>query len=139
MLGEPVPRLRCRCSKIVVLQFLSAERNVFVPFKKSEKNQISLLNSKSSTAVLLRYTLVRSVTTSKIFDLFVSFWLYKGFFHSSRLNEWNDLSGHYNVCDLVHMRVWLVAYLWALIEFRKYHQISKIPKPKCVSGHSEQL
>ena len=25
------------------------------------------------------------------------------------------------------------------IKFRKFHWISKIPKPKCVSGHSEQL
>ena len=38
--------------------------------------------------------------------------------------------------------VWLFGSLWTVtknFQFPKFHQSSKIPKPKCLSGHSEQL
>ena len=41
------------------------------------------------------------------------------------------------VCISTYVR--LIACLWPLAKFWKFCQISKIPKAKCVSGHSEQL
>ena len=49
--------------------------------------------------------------------------------------EWSDLSSH----NVAYMLVWLLVYSYKKFSISKISLDFKNSKPKCVSGHSEQL